>query len=106
MSLFLSLSFLSSFCFSCSLCLSLFLFLCLFVFSLIYFCGVGEAAGEHHFCGVGWAAGGTDALHMFWDVILNSAFYQLAGVTRAGARTGLQFLGHGNMQGFNSSSPA
>ena len=30
----------------------------------------------------------------------------LAGVSRAGARTGLQLPGHGDMQGFNSSSPA
>ena len=29
-----------------------------------------------------------------------------AGVSRAGARTGLQLPGHGDMQGFNSSSPA
>ena len=30
----------------------------------------------------------------------------LAGVSRAGARTGLQLPGHGDMQGFDSSSPA
>ena len=29
-----------------------------------------------------------------------------AGVSRAGARTGLQLPGHGDMQGFDSSSPA
>jgi hypothetical protein len=29
-----------------------------------------------------------------------------AGVSRAGARTGLQLPGHGDVQGFNSSSPA
>ena len=32
--------------------------------------------------------------------------FQSAGVSRAGARTGLQLPGHGDMQGFNSSSPA
>ena len=31
---------------------------------------------------------------------------QCAGASRAGARTGLQLPGHGDMQGFNSSSPA
>ena len=31
---------------------------------------------------------------------------ELAGVSRAGARTGLQLQGHGDMQGFNSPSPA
>ena len=33
-------------------------------------------------------------------------FSRVAGVSRAGARTGLQLQGHGDMQGFDSSSPA
>ena len=32
--------------------------------------------------------------------------FSTARVSRAGARTGLQLPGHGDMQGFNSSSPA
>ena len=35
-----------------------------------------------------------------------SLFSRVAGVSRAGARTGLQLQGHGDMQGFDSSSPA
>ena len=36
----------------------------------------------------------------------NEMNYQIARVSRAGARTGLQLQGHGDMQGFDSSSLA
>ena len=48
---------------------------------------------------------------MLWEYV--STHYEIfviehccAGVSRAGARTGLQLPGHGDMQGFDSSSPA
>ena len=39
-------------------------------------------------------------------VLRHSAENSQAGVSRAGARTRLQLWGHGDMQGFDSSSPA
>ena len=36
----------------------------------------------------------------------NVQFSRVAGVSRAGARSGLQLQGHRDMQGFDSSSPA
>ena len=41
-----------------------------------------------------------------WSCKFDSSMFKSAGVSRAGARTGLQLPGHGDMQGFNSSSPA